>query len=63
MTEQARVEADLRSQELKAFTDSMALLAGAIAGNRANPIQAQERVYSDNYQTRITDDGKTYYTF
>ena len=43
MAEQATVEADLRNQELKAFQDSMALLAGAVAGNCANSIEAQER--------------------
>ena len=64
MTEQATVEADLRNQELKAFTDSMALLAGAIPGNRANSMEGQERGYnSNNYQTSIVDGGNTYFTF
>lgn len=63
MTEQATVEADLRSQELKAFTDSMALLAGAIAGSHANSMEAQERGYNSNYQSRIVDGGNTYFTF
>ena len=62
MAEQATVEADLRNQELKAFKDSMALLAGAIAGNRANSMEAQERG-CNNYQRRIADGGKTYFTF
>ena len=62
MAEQATVEADLRNQELKAFKDSMALLAGAIAGNRANSMEAQERGYN-NYQRSIVDGGKTYFTF
>lgn len=62
MTEQATVEADLRNRELKAFKDSMALLAGAIASNRSNSMEAQESVYN-NYQTSIADSGKTYFTF
>ena len=60
MKEQAKVEADLRSQELKAFTDSMALLAQAIAGNRPSPISAHGS-FCNNYQTTIQDDGKTYF--
>ena len=64
MAEQATVEADLRNQELKAFKDSMALhaIAGAIAGNRANSMEAQERG-CNNYQRSIVDGGKTYFTF
>ena len=62
MAEQATVEADLRNQELKAFKDSMALLAGAIAGNRANSMEAQERG-CNNYQRSIVDGGKTCFTF
>ena len=58
MADQATVEADLRNQELKAFQDSMALLAGAVAGNCANSIAAQERGYN-NYQRSIVDGGKT----
>ena len=62
MTEQATVEADLRNQELKGFKDSMALLAGAIAGDRANSMEEQERGYN-NYQTSIVDNGKTCFIF
>ena len=62
MAEQATVEADLRNQELKAFKDSMALLAGAIAGNRANSMEAQDRG-DNNYQRNIVEGGKTYFTF
>ena len=56
MAEQATVEADLRNQELKAFQDSMALLAGADAGNCANSIEAQEMGYN-NYHRSIVDGG------
>ena len=61
MAEQATVEADLRNQELKAFQDSMALLAGAVAGNCANSIEAQEMGYN-NYHRSIVDGGKTYFS-
>ena len=62
MTRQAKVEADLRNQELKAFKDSMALLAKAIASNRTNSMEVQERGYN-NYQRSIVDGGKNYFTF
>ena len=58
MREQAKTEADMRIKETKVFTDSMVLLARAIAEN-PNPTVSERR--SNNYNV-IQEGDSTYFT-
>ena len=58
MKHQVKVDAELRKQELKAYTDSMALLANAISSRQQTTVQ---QPLSNQFYFEDENSTKTYY--